>query len=33
VIEQAIDFDIERWINWDLWRRREAEIDRHRALL
>ena len=33
VIEQAIDADIERWINWDLWRRRESEIDGARALL
>jgi len=32
-IEQAIDADIERWINWDLWRRREVEIESARALL
>jgi hypothetical protein len=33
VIEQAIDADIRSWLDTDLWRRRNTEIERARALL
>jgi hypothetical protein len=33
VIEQAIDADIRSWFDTDLWRRRNTEIERARALL
>jgi hypothetical protein len=33
VIEEAIDADIESWLDRSLWKRRDAEIERARALL
>jgi hypothetical protein len=32
-IVQALRSDLARWVDWDLWQRRDAEIDRARALL
>jgi hypothetical protein len=33
VIRQALDRDIRTWLNAKLWRQRDAEIERARALL
>jgi hypothetical protein len=32
-IEQAIDAEIDSWLDRDIWNRRDAEIERARALL